>query len=114
MSFSGVQFYWFVAVGLIVGLLVGLPAGFYATEINSSGPGAILLVTLLLLYPTVCFYTVLWEIWQRFRLKAVLVVASLGAGAVFIHPFFWLVISVGPTIYWFSRINGIPNEDGDT
>ena len=114
MQLTGVQFYWIVAIGLIAGLAIGVPLRFFSDEFNSSGPLLKVVVLALLIFPSICYYTVLVELWQRFRFKAVIFVVVCGLMAAWVHPFFMLVFSLGPVVYWFSRIQGLPDVDNGT
>lgn len=105
MRLSGIQYYWLVGVGLIFGQVFSILVGVYESQIEAS-----ITLTLLtifgVIYPSICYYTVLLEIWSRIRFKLVLVFLLIFFAAAFVHPFFLALITVGPTIYWFSRING--------
>jgi len=108
MKLSGVQYYWIVAIGMLAGLALSIPLTMYAREINSSPPLILLLVAALIL-PTICYYTVMLELWSRFRFKAVAAVGGVLLLSAFVHPAFVVLVILGPIIYWFSRINGVSN-----
>ena len=101
MRISGVQYYWLIALGLIVGLVIGLGSPFYLDFLNSnmSNSPALAIGFLTLFTFAGCTYLVAcWEIWDRFGLGA----------AIIAYIFFPLV-----AVYWFSRINGIEAVSGD-
>ena len=106
MKLSGFQYYWLIAIGLIVGLILSaLVIIFHETMKVTPAPEVAILI--LFIYPMICELVVLLEIWSRYKMKAVVTLSLLILAGILIHPFFLLLLYFVPIVYWFSRINGI-------
>ncbi len=108
MKLSGTQYYWVVAIGMLFGIVLSIPIAIYEQEINSN-PILVMILAALSIIPTICYCTVLLEIWSRFRFKSVLVVGGALVLSAVLHPIFLALVIIWPIIYWFIRINGISN-----
>lgn len=95
MSTSGFQYYWFIAIGLIVGLAIGVWIGI-SGPFSTSDPLIAILLLIAFLWATIASLIVFIEVWNRFGLGL-----ALAAGIVF----------PALIVYWFSRIRGIPVRD---
>ena len=97
MHLSGVQYYWLVVYGLIAGLILA-PFTEFLVFVTQGDPVWTVFVFLLILLPAIIsLLVVALEIWDRFGVLYALI-------AFVVYPIC--------TIYWFSRIKGIP--DGRT
>ena len=91
MKISGIQYYWTIAIGLLVGLILAVVIGF-ADGIQTNDPLIAIPLAMAFLYAAVATLVVLLEIWDRFGLS-VAVLAVIVAPAII--------------VYWFRRIDGI-------
>ena len=91
---SGVQYYWFVAIGLLVGLTIGVING-VTGPIRTDDPLIVIPLLAASLHTLVATLIVLLEIWDRFGLGAAIAA---------------VIVSPAIIIYWLSRINGIPER----
>ena len=91
---NGVQYYWTIAVGLLVGLCLCLVIGF-SGGFQTSDPLVVIPITAAFLYASVAIFVVLLEIWDRFGLGAAVLAAIIAPAII---------------VYWFMRIGGIPKD----
>lgn len=99
MKISSRQYFWLVLSGLILGLVFAIANAFYVEVINSYlslKMGA--LVSLVL--SGICYCTVIWEMWDRWRLKLVAALFLLGLLMILIHPVLVIILYLGPVAYW--------------
>ena len=111
MKVNGIQYYWFIFVGLALGICMPILLAIYdidldldSTPLRSGG------FLLFMLYPGICYLTVLAEIWSRIGVRFVGVVLGILMLSILVHPYFILIYLIGPTAYWISRINGLPAD----
>ena len=98
MKISGFQYYWIIAIGLLVGLTLAIAIG-VAGPISTDDPLLAVPLAAAYLYAAVATFVFLLEIWGRFGLDAA-VLAAIAAPAII--------------VYWFSRINGISERGSAT
>ena len=91
---SGIQYYWTIAIGLIVGLILAVMIGF-GNGIQTNDPLIVVPMAAAFLYAAVATFVVLLEIWDRFGLGAAVLAAILAPAIL---------------VYWFRRIDGIPSD----
>ena len=91
---SGIQYYWTIAIGLIVGLILAVMIGF-GNGIQTNDPQIVVPMAAAFLYAAVATFVVLLEIWDRFGLGAAVLAAILAPAIL---------------VYWFRRIDGIPSD----
>ena len=94
MKMSGIQYYWTIAIGLIVGLILAVMIGF-GNGIQTNDPQIVVPMAAAFLYAAVATFVVLLEIWDRFGLGAAVLAAILAPAIL---------------VYWFRRIDGIPSD----
>lgn len=107
MKLSGVTYYWLIFSGLALGLTGGLLASVFEAAIDSSMPLKSIMV-LVMLISGICYYTVIWEMWDTYRAKLLLVAASFIALGLALHSVFLGILVLSPFGYWIWRINGVP------
>lgn len=99
MKTSSRQYYWLILSGLILGLAFAVANAFYAETINSSlSLKMVTLVTMVL--AGICYCTVIWEMWDRWRLKLVAALLLLGLLIILVHPVLVIILYLGPVAYW--------------
>jgi predicted MFS family arabinose efflux permease len=90
MSITGFQYYWIVAIGLLVGLALAIGIGITG-PFSTRDPLVAIPLLVAFLYATIASLIVFFEIWDRYGIGA-----ALAAGIVF----------PALIVYWFSRIRG--------
>lgn len=90
---TGIQYYWTIAVGLIIGLILATVISI-ADGVQTDHPLIVIPLLAAFLYAAVSTLVVLHEIWDRFGLG----VAVLAA-----------IFSPSILVYWFWRIDGVPS-----
>ena len=109
-NMSGVQYYWFIATGLLLYIPIAALSAIYGSYFESNPIVGVVFI-IIGLYPFMCWLIVMWELWQRFKLKLILGLAAAMVLSSLIHTYFFSLILLGPIIYWFFRINSIPNAN---
>lgn len=113
MKLTGLQYYWIIAVGLLLQLLLAFPMQIYFTEIEQSTFLKVLVLAVMV--PVgICYLTVLLEMWSVFRFRAIVCLLILGLLAKYLHPAFLFIAFVSPHLYWLYRIKGIPAQHEST
>ncbi len=95
MKITGVQYYWLIAIGLLVGLVYATVLAIVG-PVETSDPMIVIPLLAILLYSGTAIMVVLLEIWGRFGL----LVAILA-----------VIVSPAIVIYWFCRIGGYDDRD---
>lgn len=94
VKISGIQYYWAIAIGLVVGLILAVVIGF-ADGLQTNDPLIAILLAAAFLYAAVATLVVLLEIWDRYGLGVALLAAIVAPAII---------------VYWFRRIDGIPSD----
>ena len=85
---DGVQYYWLIAIGLLVGIILGVGLAF-VSPFSTGDPFVVIPLLAAFCYATISSLIVFFEIWNRFGF-----IVALVAGIVF--PVLLL--------YWLARI----------
>jgi hypothetical protein len=107
---SGKPYYWLVLAGLLLGLISGIFGAHYEEAINSS-LGLMLGMLVIMVVSGICYYTVAWQMWARWRIKFIAVLIVLGMLARMLHPIFLVILLLIPVLYWTGRINGVQDRE---
>ena len=105
MKIDGFTYYWLVAAGLLIPLPVVFLMQWLEVDPQSS---ALLMVAwaILALISAICYTTVVLDIWDEYRFKAIAFVAMIAMATFLIHPYFVAVLVFAPYVYWGLRFNG--------
>ncbi len=60
----------------------------------------------LALVSTICYATVVLDIWDQYRFKVIAFIAMIVAATFLIHPNFVAALVFAPYVYWGFRFNG--------
>ena len=82
----------------------------YEEAINSN-LGLMLGMLFIMVVSGICYYTVMWEMWARWRIKFIAVLLVLGVLARTLHPIFLGILFLTPVLYWAGRINGVHDRE---
>tara|TARA_R100001015_G_C4614008_1_gene169784 strand:+ start:1142 stop:1483 length:342 start_codon:yes stop_codon:yes gene_type:complete len=105
MRISGVQYYWLVLVGLLLGLVGGGIFTFYESKI-SGNPIFILGALVLMVFSGICYLNVVLEMWSLWRMRLIGAAIVTAGATSLVHPWFSLFFLLGPLAHWVWRIKG--------
>ena len=111
MKLTGIQYYWLIFVGLMLAL--ALSTYEFSENFNEkiiSNPILLVLLVILSLYALVCFYAAVFEIWELYMYKLIIVVILIFIAGEYIHSSLFVLYEISPTAYWLWRINGVKNN----
>ena len=110
MKLSGIQYYWLIFVGLILGLVLSIPETSEEFEEKIISNLALLIPLIIVsLYCTVCFFVAVFEMWGKYNYKLLIVIVLIYVAGEYLHSSLFLLYEITPTAYWLWRIKGIKN-----
>ena len=119
MKLTGIQYYWLIFIGLIIGLAASIPEfdiyeEFLTPEILEENDKQFSLnlavfipIVLLLVYCTICYFVAVFEIWSIFTYKLIIAIILIYLAGEYLHALLFWLYEITPTAYWLWRINGL-------
>ena len=110
MNLSGIQYYWLIFSGLIISLaLVILGINEELQEKLYSNITTLIPLTILSIYAVVCYFALVFEMWERYKFKLVYVIIIVYLAGEYVHHLLTFLYEIIPLAYWVWRINGVEN-----
>ncbi len=114
MSLNGVQYYWLIAVGVVLGQCLTIALGFSSYRIEDADLAIQILALPIYAYTAICCLVVIWDMWRVFGFKLILGVILAGLLTAAVSSWFVLLPNIAIAAFWLYQINGRKFEHRNT
>lgn len=104
MKLTLYRYYLLISIGLLSAYLLAIPINLWSEEIQSSNEVKVTFL-LISIFPSICYYVVLMELWEKQRRLLSLLILTICLGSYFLSAWFISLILLGPSYYWTRRFS---------